>query len=210
MRFLGMLLVLITPISIQVSAEEVRCTEAVEREAIVSFAPTRTVNPSSDTRNRICRFAVDGWTAGSPPRGALLKALEFLRAEVNQEIYQKSSDEVEALSEAAAVLLAAASPFEVADEKLLSDEGRKAMSACITSVEFVEKEPLRPLLGRIEGFSCILVNPLLNSEVVGALNGVLEEVGSGLVVTELTGPYLIFRNVRGDIHEYLFLSLTRE
>lgn len=218
MRYWFMVCAFVLSLGAHVGAEELVCDDPVTNSAIIGFPPGANVVMYEDPGAHTCRFSVDGWSAGSPPRDALQAAQSHIAANLADFISTRGAKD-NGLAPAIGVLLAAASPFDSGDPRLQQPPYSDAISACLASYPDTDRQSVRAYSNAnatLEGFWCAVADPRF-AEGPDARKGMLaqlqtvfsQDVESGVVFVEFTSPYLIIRNDREGGREYLFLALPR-
>lgn len=193
----------------EVRADEVVCSDPIDSEASVAFAPIRDVVFDEDFDDRRCRFSVDGWTSGSPPQGEIFGALETINSSFTAIQLGATNEPENAFASSIATLLAAASPFPDGDPKLLGIPYPSVMASCIKlldeGAEFVEYQSFD---FQLEGFWCAVVRP--SEDGISAINNFLASgVGSNARIIDLRAPRIVFVNERDGHRQTLLLSVAR-
>ncbi|GAA4112079.1 hypothetical protein GCM10023067_10940 [Aminobacter aganoensis] len=199
-----------------VGAEELICDDPVTNSAIIGFPPGATVVMYEDPGAHTCRFSVDGWSAGSPPRDALQAAQRHIASNLADFINTRGAKD-NGLAPAIGFLLAAASPFDSGDPRLQQPPYSDAIGACLANYPDADRRPVRAYSdanATLDGFWCAVADPRLATGAEGRTGMLSElkdlfsrEVESGITFVELTSPYLIIRNDREGGREYLFMAL---
>lgn len=156
-----------------------------------------------DTSSKICRFSVEGVTAGSPPQSEVFNALDLARNAISS----GSSTNSEDIAKSIALLLAAASPEDTPDDELLTSEAQEGIEACIRMTALKEGQAI--FFGDAHdadlsffGARCAWVaSP---PDALESLNSFLK---GNVTVEELFLPQLVFVNERGSSVEILFLPV---
>ena len=68
MKFATLTVLVVTCVSANAYAEQIECVDPVDNKAVIGFAPGTDVIHYENPDEMTCRFSVDGWSAGSPPR----------------------------------------------------------------------------------------------------------------------------------------------
>jgi hypothetical protein len=191
-----------------VRADEVVCSDPIDSEASVAFAPNRDVVFDEDFDDQKCRFSVDGWTSGSPPQEEIFSALETINSSFTGIRLGTSEGAENAFASSIATLLAAASPFTDGDPKLSSIPYPSAMKSCLEllddGAQFTEYQNLD---FKLDGFWCAVVRP--TEDGISAINDFFaNSVGSNTRIIDLRAPRVVFVNERDDHRQTLLLSVS--
>ncbi|SEP25279.1 hypothetical protein SAMN04490248_1552 [Salinihabitans flavidus] len=193
----------------EVRADEVVCSDPIDSEASVAFAPNREVVFDEDFDNRRCRFSVDGWTSGSPPQGEIFGALDTINSSFSAIRLGTQNGSENAFASSIATLLAAASPFPDGDPKLSSIPYPSVMASCLAlldeGAEFIEYQSFD---FQLDGFWCAVVRP--SEDGISAANDFFaSSVGSNARIIDLRAPRIVMINERDGHRQTLLLSVSR-
>ena len=194
-------------------AAKAECDDPIDAVARIGYPGRLALSITEDEDDKECRFSVAGVSAGSPPAEQLEAAILTLRNA--QPLFQTGADLFgnAPVLNAVPLLLAAASPRDQADPRLLNDDFQQGVAACFVLAsekylppdfrnisEFVTGQDVNSNVENY-GVTCAAATP----DAVDRLN---EFLGGSVRLSDIEVPVLAFRNEREDgLTEYLFIPV---
>ena len=119
--------------------------DAVDKLAKVGLRSVDTVTVSADKDNKICKFAVNGVAASSPPAQVVAEAYRVVIWGHNEPgwMVKGNMDQVP-LNEFAALLLAAGPDNELGDVVSILEQSKDALTKCVDALRSETQESQTP------------------------------------------------------------------
>jgi hypothetical protein len=198
-----------------VFAAKAECDDPIDAIARIGYPGRLPLSITEDEDEKECRFSVAGVAAGSPPAEQLEAAILNLRNV--QPLFRSAADLFgnAPVLNSVPLLLAAASPRDRADPRLVNDDFQQGVADCfvLASEKFLPADyqntsafgtdqDVKSSVANF-GVTCATATP-------GAVEQLNAFLGGSVRLYDLEVPVLVFKNERGDgLTEYLFIPVLQ-